>query len=139
MILTTALRDFAHPTSLPPWLRVPDHALDGREAPAQAALHPVDLVVDGGNRARRVDVAVKVHDFAIGGFTYTHVVDVAQHPARAGKFGERVADRGDLRCSAIPSGEARHLQRLDVSLDLDSRAQPVAARGVTVLYDVVGA
>ena len=71
-------------------LRMPDHPLDRRKAPAQASLDSVDQLVEHGrDGAGRIDVAMEIHDLAVGGVAHPYVVDIAQHPACRRKLGER--------------------------------------------------
>lgn len=69
---------FAAYIDLTPRLGVADHALDGRIAPAQAALDGIDQIMDGADRKCRVHAAVEIDDFAIGGFADAYVMHFAE-------------------------------------------------------------
>src|SRR5215470_15256771 len=83
------------PQALSPWLRVPDHPLDRRETSAQAALDPVYQIVNRSDCARRIDIAVKIHDLAIGGITHPHIVDITQDSICSRKLRKRGFNRRD--------------------------------------------
>ena len=58
-----------------------DHPRYGRKAPAQPTFDAVDKIVDRAHRQSRIDVAVKVHNLAIGCFAHAHIMHFAKRGA----------------------------------------------------------
>ncbi len=77
---------------------------------------------------------MEIHDLAVVGLAHAHVVDVADHPAFGGDLGERDLHRLDALRRRLAAGALRHLQRLDMGLDLDIGTELVGDR----LFKAVG-
>src|ERR1700681_2154040 len=94
MAVTSAAMTIQHISRFALSLRLgmADDALDRRKAPAQSALDRVDQFVDVADRAGFIDVAVEVHDLAVGGMAHPQIVDMAQLAARGGQLGKRGLD-----------------------------------------------
>ncbi len=80
-------------------LGVADHALDGREAAAQAALDFVNSVMDEMNAGARIGVAVEIHDLAFRGIAHADFVNVLQEAPGGSDLLERLGDL-DKRAAA---------------------------------------
>src|SRR2546430_12883934 len=104
-------------------LGVADHPFDGRELLPQRAFEVVDFLVDGPDRQRRIDAAVKVDDLSLGSLAYAHVVDLSDESDIRRDGAELLAYRRDPFIRRVAAGEPARLQRLDVGFDLDFRAE----------------
>src|SRR6185312_12623729 len=104
-------------------LGVTDDALDLRRAQLQRALQRVDRLMHGADRELRLDAAVEIHDFAVLGLAHAHVVHVADDAALRRQFAQRNFDGRDALRRRFASGDILRLQRLDMRLDLDMRAE----------------
>jgi hypothetical protein len=71
---------------------VPHDAARFGKSLTHRALKRVHGVVDGFNRGRRIDAAVKKDNDPAGGLAHAHIVDVAQATLRGGRSGERGLD-----------------------------------------------
>src|SRR6266702_8881210 len=123
---------------LPPRLGVADDALDRRPARLEPALDLVDLRVHVVDAERGIDQAVEIHDLARGRLTHADFMDVADWPDLARDIGERGAHRGHALARSIAAALSVGLQRLDVGVDLDLRAELLGNRRFERAGDVVG-
>lgn len=96
-----------------------DHALNCRKLPAQPALEGIDEIVHRADRKRRIDVAVKIHDFTGSGFPHSHVVNLAERWELRRERREELTNFCDACRVGIAAGQQVGGQRLDVSFDLD--------------------
>src|ERR1700722_14539522 len=95
-----------------------DHPRYGRKAPAQPTFDAVDKIVDRAHRQSRIDVAVKVHNLAIGCFAHAHIMHFAKRGASGRQRCERLADLRHPAGIRVASGKHDGRQRLDVRFHL---------------------
>ena len=61
-----------------PRFRMTDDALNLRKLAAKPAFKGIDRVVHGADRQRRIDMTMKIDDFARGSFPNPHVMNLAE-------------------------------------------------------------
>ncbi len=73
-------------------LGVADHAFDRRGLAPQVALDRIHLLVDILHAQAWIDAAMEIDDFALVRFAHADIVDIADHAAFGGTFGEGERD-----------------------------------------------